>query len=86
MAMPTSPNHVFNFPANEPHDFDDSDLEFEEDPQEEFEEDPQGELEEDHEKSQRRLQMGSPKPPPPESSDSETKMTAEGDHVQRVAR
>ncbi|GKD99207.1 hypothetical protein Tco_1383104 [Tanacetum coccineum] len=50
MAMPTSPNHVFNFPANEPHDFDDSGLEFEEDPQEEFEEDPQEELEEDHEK------------------------------------
>nr|GEU47489.1 reverse transcriptase domain-containing protein [Tanacetum cinerariifolium] len=29
--------------------------------------------------------MDSPKPPPPESSDSETEMTAEGDHVQKVA-
>ncbi|GKE40672.1 hypothetical protein Tco_1464077, partial [Tanacetum coccineum] len=31
-------------------------------------------------------EVGSPKPPPPESSDSETEMTDEGDHVQRVAR
>nr|GFA81755.1 hypothetical protein [Tanacetum cinerariifolium] len=32
------------------------------------------------------VEVGSPKPPPLESSNSETEMTAEGDHVQRVAR
>ncbi|GJZ23942.1 hypothetical protein Tco_0561401, partial [Tanacetum coccineum] len=47
MAAPPSPNHVFNFSADEPHDFDDSNLEFEEDPQEEFEVDPQEDLEEE---------------------------------------
>ncbi|GKC71823.1 putative reverse transcriptase domain-containing protein [Tanacetum coccineum] len=41
MVASPSLNHVFNFPSNEPHDFDDSDLKFEEDPQEEFKEDPQ---------------------------------------------
>nr|GEU41525.1 hypothetical protein [Tanacetum cinerariifolium] len=40
MTAPPSPNYVFNFFVDEPHDFDDSDLEFEDDPQEEFEEDP----------------------------------------------
>ncbi|GJY02069.1 hypothetical protein Tco_0360221 [Tanacetum coccineum] len=115
MAAPPSPNHVFNFSADEPHDFDDSDLEFEEDPQEEFEvdpqEDPEEEPEEDPEKEPEEdsemevddeanwdeemnephlnfpyEEVGSPKPPPPESSDSETEMTAKGDHVQRMAR
>ncbi|GJX56329.1 hypothetical protein Tco_0286226 [Tanacetum coccineum] len=37
---PWSPDNVFCFPVAEPHDFDDSDLEFEEDPQEEVKEDP----------------------------------------------
>ncbi|GJU10015.1 translocase of chloroplast 159, chloroplastic [Tanacetum coccineum] len=47
MATPPSPYHVFNFPMDEPHDFDDSNLEFKEDPQEEFKEDPEEEPEED---------------------------------------
>ncbi|GKC47849.1 hypothetical protein Tco_1065571 [Tanacetum coccineum] len=115
MAVPPSPNHVFNFSADEPHDFDDSDLEFEADPQEEFEVDPQEDLEEepkedpkeepwealdievddeanwDEEMNEPHLifpyeEVGSPKPPPPKSSDSKAEMTAEGDHVQRVVR
>ncbi|GKD40071.1 hypothetical protein Tco_1260278 [Tanacetum coccineum] len=109
MAAPPSPNHVFK---DEPHDFDDPDLDFEEDPQKEFEEDPEKEPKEDPDEEPKKAsemevddeanwdeemnesdliffpyeEVGSPKPPPPESSDSETEMTAEGDHVQRVAR
>ncbi|GJR16273.1 hypothetical protein Tco_0798925 [Tanacetum coccineum] len=116
MITPPSPNHVFNFSVDESHDFDDSNLDFEEDPQKEFEEDPQEDpekepKEEPNEEPKKASEMevddeanwdeemnesdliffpyeevGSPKPPPPESSDSETEMTAEGDHVQRVAR
>ncbi|GKB41266.1 putative reverse transcriptase domain-containing protein [Tanacetum coccineum] len=78
MAASPSPNHVFNFSSDEPHDFDDSDLAFEEDPQEEFE------MNEPHLIFPYE-EVGSPKPPPPESSDSEIEMTTEGDHVQRVA-
>ncbi|GJU24556.1 hypothetical protein Tco_1163177 [Tanacetum coccineum] len=70
MAAPPSPNHVFNFSADEPHDFDDSDLAFEEDPQEEFEVDPQEDPEEKRtlKKNRRRLQI------------------RRGWHVQRVAQ
>ncbi|GKC08753.1 hypothetical protein Tco_1000363 [Tanacetum coccineum] len=90
MIAPPSPNHVFNFSVDEPHDFDDPDLDFEEDPQKEFEEDPEKEPKEDPDEEPKKAsemeEVGSPKPPPPESSDSETEMTAEGDHVQRVTR
>ncbi|GJU83070.1 hypothetical protein Tco_1285435 [Tanacetum coccineum] len=44
---PRSPDNIFGFPVGEPHDFDDSDLEFEEDPQEEVKEDPQEEPKEE---------------------------------------
>ncbi|GKB44176.1 hypothetical protein Tco_0889118 [Tanacetum coccineum] len=49
MAAPPSPNHIFDFPADEPHDFENTDLEFEEDPQEEFEGDPKEDPEEEPE-------------------------------------
>ncbi|GKA76934.1 hypothetical protein Tco_0783395 [Tanacetum coccineum] len=44
MAAPLSPNHVFDFLADEPHNFDDSDLEFEEEPKEEPEEENKEEV------------------------------------------
>nr|GEW38489.1 hypothetical protein [Tanacetum cinerariifolium] len=98
MAVPPSPNHVFNFHEDEPYDFDDFNFEFEEDPQEESEEepeeDPEEELEEaleievddkadwDEKLNEPELifpyeEVGFPKPPPPESSDSEKEMIAE---------
>ncbi|GKE25484.1 hypothetical protein Tco_1440868 [Tanacetum coccineum] len=84
MAAPPSPNHVFDFSEDDPgfyaEEFEDSDLEFEEDPQEEDEEMNEHVLIFPYEGA------GSPKPPPPESFDYETEMTTKGDHVQRVVR
>ncbi|GKB63201.1 hypothetical protein Tco_0919387, partial [Tanacetum coccineum] len=70
-----------------------------EDPEEEPEEEPEeaskmevdDEADWDEEMNEPELifpyeEVGSPKPPPPESFDSETEMTVVGDHVQRVAR
>ncbi|GJV92672.1 zinc finger, CCHC-type containing protein [Tanacetum coccineum] len=56
MAAPPSLNHVFNFLTDEPHEFDDSDLKFEEDPQEEFERIMRKNLKRTLKKSRRRLQ------------------------------
>ncbi|GJY14604.1 hypothetical protein Tco_0385026 [Tanacetum coccineum] len=71
MAAPLSPNHVFDFPADEPHDFDDSDLEFEEEPKEE----PDG-------KMRRSLKRILKKRKKNSSADSEltTPVTANGTH------
>ncbi|GKA99961.1 hypothetical protein Tco_0827955 [Tanacetum coccineum] len=72
MAAPPSPNHVFK---DEPHDFDDSDLEFEEDPQEEFEEDSQEDPEEEPEDD--------PEVEPEEASEME-KVAREGTRVENI--
>ncbi|GJT83956.1 hypothetical protein Tco_1058298 [Tanacetum coccineum] len=94
-----SPYIIFGFPASEPHDFDDSYLEFEEDPQEEVKEDPQRSLrrnlkkilkrilkkKKNQKKSRRRL-MGSPYPPPPVSPNSEPKMDITRDRAWRVVQ
>ncbi|GJU84758.1 hypothetical protein Tco_1292304 [Tanacetum coccineum] len=47
MDTPPPPNHMFDFPTNDPSSSDDSDEKFEEDPQEALEEDH----EEDHEEA-----------------------------------
>nr|GEX42149.1 hypothetical protein [Tanacetum cinerariifolium] len=87
MAAPPSPNHVFNFSVANRMILMISNLEFEEDPQEEFKADPQEDLkEEPKEDLKEEPEVGSPKPPPPKSSESEIEMTDEGDHVQRVAQ
>ncbi|GJS82977.1 hypothetical protein Tco_0749518 [Tanacetum coccineum] len=48
---PPPPNHMFDFPANDPSSSDDSDEKFEEDPQEEPEEALEEDPEEDHEEA-----------------------------------
>ncbi|GKC43828.1 hypothetical protein Tco_1061550 [Tanacetum coccineum] len=75
MAAPLSPNH--EEPEEEPEEASKMEVDDEADWDEEMNEPelifPYGEV-------------GSPKPPPSESSDSETEMNDECDHVQRVAQ
>ncbi|GJZ27686.1 hypothetical protein Tco_0572333 [Tanacetum coccineum] len=85
MVAPLSPNHVFDFLMDEPHDFDDSDLEFEDEPEEEPEAENEEEFEEDPEEEEEELEWEddippidaphielSPTSPPPKTFDGET--------------
>ncbi|GJU64871.1 hypothetical protein Tco_1246706 [Tanacetum coccineum] len=63
MVAPLSPNHVFDFLMDEPHDFDDSDLEFEDEPEEEPEAENEEEFEEDPEEEEEELEWEDDIPP-----------------------